>query len=58
MLWKGVTRVGFGYAYGPGTIGGREGTLIYIVAKYSPTPNKIGQFIENVKPPIDSFTII
>ena len=44
MVWKNVKKVGFGYAYGPGKIGGRSGTLIYIVAKYSPTPNVRGKF--------------
>lgn len=42
MIWNGVKEVGFGYAYGPGTISGHEGTLIYVVAKYSPTPNIVG----------------
>ena len=53
MIWDSVTEVGFGYAMGPGTISGREGTLIYIVAKYSPTPNIPGQFLKNVKKPVE-----
>ena len=51
MIWNGVKEVGFGYAYGPGTINGHEGTLIYIVAKYSPTPNIVGEFTKNIKEP-------
>ena len=54
MIWRGVKEVGFGYAYGPGEINGKEGTLIYIVAKYSPTPNVMGQFRENVLPPLEA----
>ena len=53
MVWAGVKEVGFGYALGPGKISGREGTLIYVVAKYSPTPNTIGKFTENIRPPRD-----
>lgn len=51
MIWKGVKEVGFGYAYGPGTISGHNGTLIYIVAKYSPTPNVVGEFTNNIGQP-------
>ena len=53
MIWAGVKEVGFGYALGPGKISGREGTLIYVVAKYSPTPNIVGKFMDNIKPPRD-----
>ena len=51
MIWAGVENVGFGYAYGPGSINGQDGTLIYIVAKYSPTPNIVDQFIQNIGVP-------
>lgn len=53
MIWNKVDQVGFGYAYGPGTINGREGYLIYIVANYYPTPNLMGQFKKNVFAPIE-----
>jgi hypothetical protein len=51
MIWKGAKSVGFGYAYGSGAINGHDGTLIYIVAKYKPTPNIIGKFLQNIHAP-------
>ena len=53
MVWKGVKEVGFGYAYGEGTIGGKKGTVMYVVGKYWPAPN-LGSFKDNILPILSS----
>ena len=43
--------MGIGYAYGSGKVNGKEGTFIYVVAKYLPTPNIKNQFLSNIEQP-------
>jgi len=43
-----VKSVGFGFYGGKDQYYGMEGTSIYIVANFYPTPNIEGKFIENV----------
>jgi len=53
MIWRDVSKVGFGYAVGKGQ---REGTLdLVVVGRYFPKPNVIGQFWQQVQPPVSSF---
>ena len=48
MVWKNATKVGFGYA-----IGKADGwDMVYVVARYSPPTNYIGQEVANVGLPI------
>lgn len=48
MIWKGVTSVGFGFA----SVAENNGFAVYVVANYSPTPNIVGQYPQNVPKPI------
>lgn len=47
MIWKNTRQVGFGMAKG------RSGKVV-IVANYLPAGNIIGQFMENILPPLSS----
>lgn len=47
MIWKSVSTVGFGYASVPE----KNGIAVYVVANYSPTPNVIGDYQQNVLRP-------
>ena len=47
MVWKASTKVGFGFA----KVSDSSGQSFYVVANYSPTPNVVGQYQENVNTP-------
>lgn len=44
VVWKGSTKVGFGYALTS------DGRSLYIAAQYTPPGNYMGQFSQNVSP--------
>lgn len=53
QVWKRVTSVGFGYCTTTKTVTSSSGkpinlAVLYVVANYAPTPNVVGQYIQNV----------
>ena len=38
-IWKGVKKVGYGYAVAPANFGFTQGYSLYVVARFSPAPN-------------------
>ena len=51
VVWKNTTDLGCGYAAGATTINGTAYTAYYVVCRYSPAGNILGEFQDNVLPP-------
>ena len=52
QLWKSVTKIGFGFIWGPSHHSPNFMLDLYVVALMDPQPNIPGKYIENIPRPI------